>query len=106
MCNVYLQLTCFTPGIEAWAEAISKGGGHFGGHFEGGRHFEHGLEALHYAISKADAYNTVVGGWVALRVSIGMSGIVLRGSDVHAFAEHLWQHHRPDHLGALPLQFT
>lgn len=56
------------------------------------------LERLRYVITKADLFTP---GWLAIRTSFGMNGILMHDEDLHTFANYMEQHqHRrpPDHL--------
>lgn len=49
------------------------------------------LRALQHAMASADA-GAATRGWVALRVSYGLNGVVLRSGDVLALADYFWEH--------------
>jgi len=58
----------------------------------------HALDALFYIIDKAYKMDD---DWLAMKVSYGFNGILLRSKDVEPFASYLLQHYRrrpPDHL--------
>jgi len=46
------------------------------------------IQAIFYATDKANAYSP---NWLALRVSYGMNGIVMKSEDALLFADYLWQ---------------
>jgi len=47
------------------------------------------IHAVHYAVLKAERYSPQ---WLALRVSYGLNGIVMKSADALKFADFLWQH--------------
>ena len=58
----------------------------------------HGLSAALYAVDKAYAYDPR---WIALRVSYGFNGVVVKQGDLDSLAHHLATHYSrrpPDHL--------
>ena len=69
------------------------------------------IQAIQYVLDKAQEYNP---SYLALRVSYGMNGIIMKSEDALAFADYLWQHvarlppdllygeYRQQHQGARP----
>jgi len=47
------------------------------------------IPAIQYVIDKANGYEP---NWLALRVSYGMNGIIIKSTDALDFANYLWQH--------------
>lgn len=50
---------------------------------------QYGLRGLQYALAKANALPHLHN-WLALRVSYGMNGVLMRNADLPALADFMW----------------